>query len=65
MDGQPAAKGLDYYDTRRSFMAKNHYVTKAKRRNKSGKRGKEGRATALVLRQLKAADKARETESAK
>ena len=46
-------------------MAKNHYVTKAKRRNKSGKRSHEGRATALVLRQLKAADKARETGPAK
>ena len=46
-------------------MAKNHYVTKAKRRNKSGKRGNEGRATALILRQLKEADKARATPSAK
>ncbi|HTF43307.1 MAG TPA: hypothetical protein VK641_05395 [Terriglobales bacterium] len=46
-------------------MAKNHYVTKAKRRNKSGKRNNEGRATALVLRQLKAAEKARESAPAK
>jgi hypothetical protein len=38
-------------------MAKNHYVTKTKRRNKSGKRVNEGRATSLALRQLKAADK--------
>jgi hypothetical protein len=42
-------------------MAKNHYVTKTKRRNKSGKRGAEGRETALALRQLKAVEKARET----
>ena len=46
-------------------MAKNHYVTKTKRRNKSGKRAGEGRATSLALRQLKAADKASTTAPAK
>jgi hypothetical protein len=46
-------------------MAKNHYVTKTKRRNKSGKRMNEGRETALALRQLKAADKTRATVPAK
>jgi hypothetical protein len=46
-------------------MAKNHYVTKTKRRNKSGKRKNEGRETALALRQLKAADKSRESAPAK
>ncbi|MGA9039946.1 MAG: hypothetical protein WB421_05370 [Terriglobales bacterium] len=46
-------------------MAKNHYVTKTKRRNKSGKRSHEGRDTALILKQLKAADKAREAKAAK
>jgi hypothetical protein len=46
-------------------MAKNHYVTKTKRRNKSGKRGAEGRETSLALRQLKAADKAHQTAPAK
>jgi hypothetical protein len=46
-------------------MAKNHYVTKTKRRNKSGKRSHEGRDTALALRQLKAADKAPAAKAAK
>jgi hypothetical protein len=46
-------------------MAKNHYVTKTKRRNKSGKRKNEGRETSLALRQLKAADKTSASASAK
>lgn len=37
-------------------MAQNHYVTKTKRRNKSGKRKDPSAATMARLRQLAAAD---------
>lgn len=37
-------------------MAQNHYVTKTKRRNKSGKRKDPSQATMAKLRQLAAAD---------
>jgi hypothetical protein len=37
-------------------MAQNHYVTKAKRRQKSGKRKDTGAATMATLRKLAAAD---------
>jgi hypothetical protein len=37
-------------------MAQNHYVTKTKRRSKSGKRKDPSRATMTKLRQLAAAE---------
>lgn len=37
-------------------MAQNHYVTKTKRRNKSGKRKDPSAATMTKLRQLAAAE---------
>lgn len=37
-------------------MAQNHYVTKTKRRNKSGKRKDPSAATMAKLRQLEAAE---------
>jgi hypothetical protein len=37
-------------------MAQNHYVTKTKRRQKSGKRKDPAAATMAKLRQLKAAE---------
>lgn len=37
-------------------MAQNHYVTKTKRRNKSGKRKDPSAATMAKLRKLAAAD---------
>jgi hypothetical protein len=37
-------------------MAQNHYVTKTKRRKKSGKRMDPSKATMAVLRRLAAAD---------
>jgi hypothetical protein len=37
-------------------MAQNHYVTKAKRRNKSGKRKDPSAATMARLREIAAAD---------
>lgn len=37
-------------------MAQNHYVTKTKRRQKSGKRKDPSKATMATLRQLAAAD---------
>ena len=37
-------------------MAQNHYVTKTKRRNKSGKRKDPAVATMAKLRQLEAAE---------
>jgi len=37
-------------------MAQNHYVTKTKRRNKSGKRKDPSAATMAKLRQLAAAE---------
>lgn len=37
-------------------MAQNHYVTKTKRRNKSGKRKDPSKATMARLRQLAAAE---------
>jgi hypothetical protein len=41
---------------RRFSMAQNHYVTKTKRRQKSGKRKDPSAATMAKLRQLAAAD---------
>jgi hypothetical protein len=38
-------------------MAQNHYVTKTKRRNKSGKRKDPAVATMAKIRQLEAAEK--------
>jgi hypothetical protein len=38
-------------------MAQNHYVTKTKRRNKSGKRKDPAAATMAKIRQLEAAEK--------
>ena len=43
-------------NTQESFMAQNHYVTKTKRRQKSGKRKDPSKATMATLRQLAAAD---------
>ena len=40
----------------RGIMAKNHYVTKPKRRNKSGKRKDPSAATMAKLRQRAAAE---------
>jgi hypothetical protein len=37
-------------------MAQNHYVTKTKRRNKSGKRKDPAAATMAKIRQLEAAE---------
>lgn len=39
-----------------NFMAQNHYVTKTKRRQKSGKRKDPSQATMAKLRQLAAAE---------
>lgn len=41
---------------KRNSMAQNHYVTKTKRRNKSGKRKDPSAATMAALRQRAAAD---------
>jgi hypothetical protein len=43
-------------NTQEIFMAQNHYVTKTKRRQKSGKRKDPSKATMATLRQLAAAD---------
>jgi len=43
-------------------MAQNHYVTKTKRRNKSGKRKDPSHATMTKLRQLAAADAGKATK---
>jgi hypothetical protein len=47
---------LDRRHVRGDSMAQNHYVTKAKRRQKSGKRKDPGAATMATLRKLAAAD---------